>query len=142
MLLDEFDHALLLPHWQTTTEWPDYSVCRSFQSSEFVHQHKAQGFYIRSARRIGVSNFGFELECCIPKRLIEEKQARTNCGAGDPRSRIEQPILQIDIEIGDTGQYPRRLPSVEPMPSRDEAQLAIELAQRRFWQALDKCLAF
>src|ERR1700733_9292697 len=137
MLLDEFCYPLLQPHWQAATNWSNCSVCRSFQSSEFVYQHKAQGLYIGAARRIGISNFGLDLECCVPKGLIEEKQARANCGAGDPRSRIEQ----IDIEVGNARQYPRRLPTVEPMPSRDKAQLAIELAQRRFWQAFDKRLA-
>src|SRR6266478_9768247 len=47
----------------------------------------------------------------------------------------------IDIEIGDARQHPRRLPPVEPMPGRHQAELPIELAQGRFWQALDERLA-
>src|SRR5271168_2636615 len=133
MLLDEICYALLLPHWQTTTKWPNCSLFRSFQSSKFVHQHKAQGLHIGLARTIGVSNFGLELERCVPNRLIEEKQPRADSGAADPRSWIEPPILQIDIEISDTRQYAWGLPGVEPMPGRDEHQLAIELAQCRFW---------
>ena len=47
----------------------------------------------------------------------------------------------IDIEIGDTRQHPRYLPSVEAMPGRHEAELAVEFAQGRLWQALDQRLA-
>src|SRR5271168_1437414 len=82
MLIDEFYYAFLLPNWQTTTKAPHRSRCRSFQSSEFVHQHEAQSLHIRPARWIGVSDFGLELEGCVPKRLIKEKQARADCGAG------------------------------------------------------------
>src|ERR1700722_1991133 len=43
--------------------------------------------------------------------------------------------------MGDARQHARRLPPVEPMPGRHKTELAIEFAQGRFWQALDKRLA-
>src|ERR1700722_17106338 len=142
MLLDELRHALLLPPRQAATKPRRRAVCRSFRANEFVHQHEAQGLAILAARRIGVPDFGLELEGSVPDRLIEEEQARADLGGGGANFRIKQSVLQIDVEIGNARQYPRRLPPVEPMPRRHEAQLAIELAQRRFGQALDKRLAF
>src|SRR5713101_5848686 len=141
MLLDEFRHALLLPRRQAATKRPRRTGCRSFQADEFVHQHEGQGLCILAATRVGIPNLGLEFERRVPDGLIEEEQARADRRAGDARFQIEQRILQIDVEIRDTRQDPRRLPSVEPMPSRHEAELAIELAQGRFWQPLDKRLA-
>src|SRR5258708_8619014 len=82
-----------------------------------------------------------EFERRVPDRLIEEEQARTDGGAGDAGFQVKQRIVQINVEIGEARQHPRRLPSVEPVPGGHEAELAIKLAQRRFRQSLDKCFA-
>jgi hypothetical protein len=49
---------------------------------------------------------------------------------------FKQPILQVDIEIGHSGQHPRCLPSVEFAPSGYEAEPAIELAHGGSRQSL------
>src|SRR5258708_28156258 len=82
-----------------------------------------------------------EFERRVPDRLIEEEQARTDGGAGDAGFQVKQRILQINVEIGDARQHPRRLPSVEPVPGGHEAELAIKLAQRQLRQSLVKCFA-
>jgi len=106
-----------------------------------VYQHQAQGLCILAATRIGISNLGLEFERRVPDGLIEEEQARADRGAADAGFQIKQRILQIDIEICDARQHPRRLPPVEPMPSRNQAELAVELAQGRFLATLDQRLA-
>src|SRR5882762_11938879 len=137
MLLDEFDHALLLPCWQAAANRSRRGRCRSFQSKELVRQHEAQGIRIFAAPRIGIPDFGLELERGVPDGWIEEEQARADCGTGDAGFSIKQPIRQIDIDVSDARQHPRRLPSVEPMTGGHEAEPAIEFSQGRFWQTLD-----
>jgi len=78
-----------------------------------VYQHQAQGLCILAATRIGISNLGLEFERRVPDGLIEEEQARADRGAADAGFQIKQRILQIDIEICDARQHPRRLPPVE-----------------------------
>jgi hypothetical protein len=51
---------------------------------------------------------------------------------------FKQPILQVDLEIGHSGQHPRCPPSVEFAPSGYEAEPAIELGSR---QSLDERFA-
>src|SRR5882672_5617402 len=80
MLLDEFHHALLLPHWQAAAKRPCRSRRRSFQSDEFVHQYQTQGLRIRAAPRIGIPHLGFEFERGVPDGLIEKEQARADRG--------------------------------------------------------------
>src|ERR1700722_13998504 len=128
MFFDEFRHAFLLPPRQAATKPRRRAGYGSFRSDEFVHQRKAQGFGILAARRIRIPDFGLEFECGVPHRLIEEEQTRDDPAEGDANFGIKQPVLQIDVEIGDARQYPRRLPAVETMSRRYEAQLAIELA--------------
>src|ERR1700761_9456463 len=107
-----------------------------------MHQHHAKGLGVLTASGIsGVPDFGLELECRIPNSLIEEKQARTDRPAGDPGLRIKQPILKVDIKVVDACEHSRRLPSREPVPGGYQAELAVKLAQPRFRQALDQCLA-
>src|SRR5258708_32394293 len=90
---------------------------------------------------IDVPDLGFELERRIPNGLIEEEQARPDRAASITGLRIGQRILKVDIEVGDACKYSRRLPPMEPMPGRHQAELAVELAQRRFRQAFDQRLA-
>src|SRR5258706_16315965 len=73
MLLDEFRHALLLPHWQAATKRPRRSGCRSFQADEFVHQHETQGLRIVAGTLNGIPNLGFEFERRVPDGLVEEE---------------------------------------------------------------------
>src|SRR5205807_1565395 len=91
--------------------------------------------------RTATPDLGLEFERRVPDGLIEEEQSRTDRGTSDASFRIKQRLLHINIEICDAREHSRRLPSVEAMPGRHEAELAIELAQSRFWQALDKRLA-
>src|SRR5450631_576898 len=142
MVLDKFHRAPLLPHWQATTKRPDCSRCRSFQAHQFVHQHDAQCLSVMAARWVGMANLGLEFERRVPYGLIKEEQARAQRAASDTGAQIKQRIPKIDVKIRDACQHSRGLPPIEPMPCGNEAELAIELAQVRFWQALDKRLAF
>ena len=106
MLLDEIDHALLLPHRQAATKRPRWASCRSFQSDQFVHEHKAQGLRVLAAAWVGIPDFGLKFERRVPDGLIEEEQSGAHRGAGNAGFQIKQTILQIDIEIGDARQHP------------------------------------
>src|SRR5712671_2002585 len=89
MLLDEFDHAFLLPCWQAAAHRSRCGGCRSFQSEELVHQHQAQGVRIFAAPRVGIADLGLELKRGVPDGLIEEEQARADRGTGDAGSPIK-----------------------------------------------------
>src|SRR5450755_1015674 len=106
-----------------------------------MHQHEAKGLGILTACWVGIADLGFELERGVPNRLIEEEQARPDRAAGVTGFWIEQRVLKVDIGVGDARKHARRLPSIEPVPGRHQAELAVELAQCRSRQAVDQRLA-
>src|ERR1700730_299470 len=73
MLLDEFRHALLLPHWQAATKRHRRSGCRSLQADQFVHQYDAQRLRILAANPVGIPTLGLEFDRRIPDGLVEEE---------------------------------------------------------------------
>src|SRR5258708_38776154 len=54
---------------------------------------------------------------------------------------IDARSARIDVEISDARQHPRFLPAEKPVTGGYEAQLAAEITQRRFRQALKQRLA-
>src|ERR1700726_3651801 len=140
MFLNIGSHPLLLPTRKAAVA--DRSATRrvTVDANEFVRQQDAKRLRVLPVHRRRVLDQRLELESGFPEIPIVKKQARLELNLAEPQRRIGKRPARIEVEIGCARQRARSLRSAKIMSSRDQSQLAREIAQGRPRQLLDKSL--
>jgi hypothetical protein len=140
VLLDKGGHPLLLPARKTATAGTPAECSVTIDANEFMRQRDAKHFAVLPGiePEFSISDFSLRAVC---QRSLSKKQSRLEFDLLEPQRRIGERPARIDVEIGDTRQCARFLPSAEVMLGRNKSELVPEIAKRRPGQPFNKGLA-